>query len=129
MILNLQLFAKSASQAREYRMAKAKLKYQQEAKSGKSEEKKPAERRSSKGEAVTAVNLHDVYQVFVSENGKEIPYTDNNGNPVYRTGQKIAEKMIYNKNRGAWESKAQINAQKKEGLAKIRKYIIRKRVR
>ena len=130
--LNLQMFAKSASQAKEYRKRKAKLKYELEAelKPKEEEEKKPEPpKKPSKGEVVSAVNLHDEYQIFIYENGKEKAYTDNNGRPVYRTGADISKKMVYNRNRDGWESKSQIEAKRKGEISKLRKYIIRKRVR
>lgn len=132
--LNLQTFAKSASRQVEYRKKKQISKYEQEAKI-KTEENKSNEpnmstkKKSGKGEAVTAVNMHDEYQVFVYENGKERPYTDKEGNNVYRTGSQVSEKMIYNKSREAWESKAQLKTKQKDSLTKIRKYIIRKRIK
>ena len=130
-MLDIQLFAKSAAYQRERRKSKAYAngkKIEDELK--KEVEKKPEpKKKPAKGEAVSAVNLHDEYQIFVMENGKERPYTDRNGNFVYRTGKNISDKMVYNKNREAWESKAQREAQKKDGLGKIRKYIVRKRVR
>lgn len=130
-MLNLQLFAKSAAYQRQRRKAKAYASGKEIEKEIKKEaEKNPApKKKPAKGEAVSAVNLHDEYQIFVMENEKERPYTDKNGNFVYRTGKNISDKMVYNKNREAWESKAQREAQKKDGLGKIRKYIVRKRVR
>lgn len=130
-MLNLQMHAKSAAYQRDRRKSKAYesgKKIEEELK--KEEEKKPAaEKKPKRGASVSAVNAHEEYQVFVFENDKERPYTDSAGNYVYRTGAEIANKMIYNKNREAWESKAQLNARKKDGLTKIRKYIVRKRVR
>ena len=130
-MLNLQLFAKSAAYQRQRRKAKAYASGKEIEKEIKKEaEKNPApKKKPAKGEAVSAVNLHDEYQVFVYENDKERPYTDNNGNYVYRTGDQIAKRMVYNRNRDGWESKSQIEAKQKGQINKVRKYIIRKRVR
>lgn len=130
-MLNLQLFAKSAAYQRQRRKAKAYASGKEIEKEIKKEaEKNPApKKKPAKGEAVSAVNLHDEYQVFVYENDKERPYTDNNGNYVYRTGDQIAKRMVYNRNRDGWESKSQIEAKRKGQINKVRKYIIRKRVR
>lgn len=129
--LNLQMFAKSVAYQRDYRKSKAYAtgKTVQEELKMKEEKKPEQEKKKTRGEAVTAVRANEEYQVFVFENGKERPYTDKNGNNVYRTGAQVADKMIYNKNREAWESKAQLSAKSKDGLVKIRKYIVRRRVR
>lgn len=125
--LNIQMFAKSATYREAYRKSQAIKKMNEELKQRKEEETKSEgnTRKSAKGEAVTAVDARSNYQVFVYENGKERPYTDSAGNYVFRTGAKIAEKMIYNKNRDGWESKAQIKASRGTGQ-KIRKYIVRR---
>lgn len=129
--INLQMFAKSNAYQQGYRKSKAYAsgnKIQEEMR--KREAQKPANKKKNlRGEAVSAVKRNDEYQIYVYENDKEKPYTDSNGNPVYRTGSQIAEKMIYNKNREGWESKAQLANKKKDGLAKVRKYIIRKRIK
>ena len=132
---DLQLFAKSAAFQRDRRKSKAYangIQIQDEIKKEieKEEQKKPAqEKKPKRGEAVSAVKRNEEYQIFVFANDQEKPYTDKEGNFVYRSGAQIADKMIYNKGREGWESKAQLNARKKDGLTKIRKYIIRKRVR
>ena len=115
--LDLQLFAKTSSQMQQYRKSKAISKYAQEAqapKETKEEEPKQTKKRTQ-GEVVTAVSMREVYQVYKIENGKEVPVM-RDGQIVTRTGQQIMDKMIYNKQRGAWISKD-----------KGRKYRIRKK--
>lgn len=124
--LRLQMFAKSASQQAESRKAKAIASRTAEAAQRQEEEKKSSGTKRTAGEAVRAVKANEQYQIFVSENNKVVPYKDKNGNPVYRTGAQVADKMIYNSNREAWESKAQLAQKKSYGLGKIRKYIVRK---
>lgn len=122
--------AKSKAYMSEYRKSIAMQKQQaQPAQREEPEEKKRVASKSvAKGQKVSSVKPNEQYQIFVYENGKERPYTDKNGNMQYRSGAQIANKMIYNPNREAWESKAQKQEQaKKSGLGKIRKYIIRKR--
>ena len=91
----------------------------------------PAERRrkssSTRGERVTSLKRGETYQIYVYENGKEKPYTDNKGNNIYRTAEQIAEKMVYNSRIESWESKSQLKEKEKDPTKKIRKYIVRRK--
>lgn len=111
--LNLQMFAKSASQAKEYRKRKAKLKYELEAElKPKEEEKKPEPpKKPTGGEVVTKVDPREQYVVYKKDEntGKWVPV-------AVRTGAQILDKMTYNPNRDGWINKTQ-----------GRKYIVRKK--
>lgn len=117
--LDIQLFAKSASQMRQYRKTKLISKYAREAKEqpkSKDQDKKTeSDNKRTKGEAVTAVSTREVYELYRIENGKETPVI-RDGAIVTRTGAEILNKMTFNKTRGVWVSKA-------KGL----KYRVRKR--
>lgn len=130
--LNIQIFAKSSAYQSDRRKAKARSEYSQKSSAKQSDDKQEKKEGSAKssqpkaGEAVSSVKADEKYQVFVYENNKVRPYTDKDGKNVYRTGAQISDKMIYNKNREAWESKAQLAQKKRDGLGKIRKYIVKK---
>ena len=105
MTLNLQMFAKSASQAAAYRKSKAYAKGKTiEAEIKMAEKQKPVtEKKPTKGEAVTAVNRQEVYEIYRVEHGKEIPVVKD-GNIVTRTGAEILQKMVFDKERGVWKN-------------------------
>jgi hypothetical protein len=106
--LDIQIFAKSASQARTYRQAKAREAFAREALTNKMDnkpsEEKPVKKRE-KGEAVTAVGMRETYELYRVENGKETPVI-RDGATVTRTGAEILKKMTFNKRLGVWVSNA-----------------------
>lgn len=111
--------AKDASAMVAYRKSKAKSKYSSsssgnnESTSGKSQS---GPKRQIKGAIVSAVEDNAEYEVYKMEAGKEVPLRNKDGSIVTRTGKRIREKMIYNRNINKWISND-----------KGRRYIIRRK--
>ena len=103
--LNLQTFAKSNSYMQQYRKSKNILKTSAEMRSSGRQERQAEDKpRNTRGDAVSAVNPREEYELYRIEHGREVPVV-RNGEQVVRTGQQVMDKMYYNKNREAWVSR------------------------
>ena len=116
-VLDLQLFAKSAAYQKDRRISKARKKYEEEAKSKPKEENKPAPpKKHEKGDIVSAVRDDEKYEIYKLVEGKEEVVRNKEGKIAVISGKQIRENFTYNKNREGWV---------KNNTSK--KFIIRKR--
>ena len=95
--LDLQMFAKTSSQMKQYRKSIAISKYQTTSSTGSSQVKQTPVVKT-KGEAVARVSKQETYEIYRVANGKEEYKKD-------QTGDVILEKMYWNANINSWVSK------------------------